>query len=457
MDGIAYLSPDLQRAFSAAVQAEKKPIQTIANNKAKVDARVNLTTDVLKKVDDVKSSLSGLDTVFGIRDLAVGSSDLNAVIGTADKKLAMPGTHSFEVLQLASSASAVSNGFPDKNETNFGTGFFSFTTAAGDTKEFFIDAENATLEGIATVLNGARLGLKASVVNDQTDPENPYRLVLVADGTGSLNSVEYPEFHFMDGEEEFYIEHERPAQNAIVHYEGIEIQAPSNEVPDLIPGVTVNLKGITEPGKPASLTISQDIPKTTEKVKGLVDKLNGVFSFIQQQNKMDEKTDTSTTLGGEYSLRVTEQRLRSTLTQGRLFEEGRAIRTMGDIGIQFTKEGTLKFDDKKFETALNANFDEVVSFLTGEEGKPGVFSALGRTLTTISGPGAVLTSFKQSETDKANRMGKDIEKKEKNADQKAEELKMKLSRMQTAITSMQRQSQSMASSSGTLEGQLLGQ
>lgn len=446
MDGIANLSPELQRAFAQAVTAERKPIQKIVENKTKVEDRLKLVNDVIGRVDAVKNLMTGLDSPFALRELAVGTSDANALTGTADKRLAAPGTHNIEVLRLASSASALSNGFPDKDETTFGSGFFSFTTASGETKEFFIEDDNATLTGVAERLNAARIGLKASVVNDQTDPENPYRLVLVADGTGALNDVQYPEFYFMDGASEFYIEQERPAQNSLIRYEGQEIQTPSNEVPDLIPGVTINLKGLTGDGRPAALTINQDIPKTTEKVKTLVEKLNGVFSFIQQQNKMDEKTDTTVTLGGESSLRVTESRLRNVLGQVR-FEEGTIIHSMGDVGVQFQKDGTLKFDEKKFEAAINANYREVVEFLAGTDERAGLFTTLSRTLSTIAGPqGSVLNGLRDVETDKQKRFQKDIESREKTADKKTEELKMKLSRMQTALNSLQRQSQAIASS-----------
>lgn len=458
-EGIQNLTPDLQRAFVSATQAERKPIQKLEESKGKVDARVKLTNDVIGKVDALKGMMPGLDTAFAIRELTVGTSDAGAMTGTADKKLASPGTHNIEILQLASSASAMSTGFPDKDKTTIGSGYFSFGMANGETKEFYVDEENATLDGLARIINGARLGIKASVVNDQTDPDYPYRLVLVGDGTGTPNGIEYPEFYFMDGQEEFEIEFERPAQNGIIRYEGQEIQVPANDIADMIPGVTVNLKGLTGEGRPASLTVTQDIPKTTEKVKGFVDKLNGVFSFIQQQNTMDEKTDSSVTLGGEYSLRVAEQRLRSALSQNRLFEEGASIRTLSDLGIEFQKTGTLKFDEKKFEAVINARYDEVVHFLTGDEERPGIITSVSKTLNTLTGaPTAVLTGFKQAETDKINRLQKDIEKREKIADKKTEDLKMKLARMQSSITAMQKQQQSLAAnglqSSGGIESLL---
>jgi len=459
MEGIQNLSPELQRAFTTVVQADRKPIQNLEKQKGNVEAKVTLLNDVIGKVEGVKSLMPNLNTPIAIRELAVGSTDEKALVGTADKQIAQPGNYSIEVLQLANSASALSNGFADKDSTQIGTGYLSFNLANGETREVFIDNDNATLDGIASIVNRSGLGIKASVVNDQTDPELPYRLVFTADSVGAANDVQFPEFYFVDGEEEFFIEKENPATNALIRYQGHDIETPSNTVTDLISGVTVNLRGLTDPGKPTTLSISQDLPKTTVKIKDLVDKLNGVFSFIQTQNKMDEKTDTTKTLGGEYSLRLAEQRLRGALTQNRLNDPTTTIRSLSDLGIQFNKQGTLTFDEKKFEATLGSKFDEVVNLLTGDGVTSGVIPALSRTLEGLSSSGGgVLSGQKTTETEKISRIQQDIDKKEKLSEQKQNDLKMKLARTQTAINNLQRQGNAFqgAQMQAGLPTQLLG-
>lgn len=459
MEGIANLSPDLQRAFVSAVNAERKPIENLNKQKGNLDAKLNLLNDVIGKVDGVRSLMPNLNSPIAIRELAFQSSDERVLTGTVDKNLAQPGKHEIEVLQLASSASAITNGFESRDST-VGVGYFSFTTASGEVKEVFIDDESATLDGVAKAINRSGMGIKAAVVNDQTDPEAPFRLVLTAEGTGTDKAVEFPDFYFAESEEDFYIESERPAQNGIIRYEGHELQIPSNDLNDIIPGVTVNLKGITDPGRPSTVTINQDIPRTTVKMKDLVDKVNQVFTFIQGQNKMDEKTDTTKTLGGDYSLRVSEQRLRNALSQNFLFSEGgRAIRTLADIGIEFQKTGTLSFDEKKFQAKLNANYDEVVELLVGDGLTVGIMPALDRALSSLSNSNdGVLSNQKKSETTKVERLNQEIDRREKNAERKADELKLKLSKAQTAISKMQQQGASIAQNAapGSLVTQLIG-
>jgi flagellar hook-associated protein 2 len=440
------------------MQAEKKAVQLPTEQKANLEAKSTLLKDIVAKVEGVKSLIPNLNSRFSIRELAFGSSDDRAISGTVDKSLAAPGTHNIEVLQMASNATALSNAFEDKDSTQVGAGYFSFQTASGEVKDIFIDEENSTLEGISRVINNAGIGIRASVVNDVSDPEAPYRLVISVEGTGTQNNVEFPDFYFANGDADFFIEREKPASNAVIRYEGQDIEVPNNEIKDLIAGVTLNVKGVTEPGRPTTLTISQDIPKTTAKVKEMVDKLNGVFTFIQNQNNLDEKSDTTKTLGGDYGIRVSEQRLRAALGQNFVFDPTRNIRSMSDLGVQFNKKGILTFDEKKLQSNLNAHYDEVVDFLAGNEIQEGIVNRLGRALDTLASPTeGVLTNQQKSEQSKIDRLQKEIERKEANSQRKLEDLKGKLARAQGAIASMQQQAAQFGNmSSGDMVSSLIG-
>jgi len=442
MEGINGLSPDFQMAYQKAVAADRKPIEAVQAKKEAVTAKLGLLNDVITKVDNVKKLLPEVSTGNKLLELAVNSSNERSITGVAEKGVAGVGSHNIEVLQLATPAAAFSNAFADRNETRIGTGYLSITMANGEDREVFIDNDNATLDGVVRIINGARIGMKASVISDRTDPENPFRLMITSEGSGSENSVEYPEFYFIDGDEDFFIENERPAVNAMVRYQGLEIESPTNELKDLIEGVTVNIRGLSD--GPVTLNIDQDTPKTSLKVKSLVENLNQVFTFIQQQNNLNEKSDTSKTLGGDYGIRNAEYRLRNALQSTLLNGDQRTIRVLGDIGIQFNKTGTLTLDNDKLEKALKDNFADVAQLLGGDGVSTGVATVLNRTLSTITGSqDALLTQQRKSMTEKTDRMDKDIEKKEKMVEKRAENLKSKLVRAQGAINQIQNQGASM--------------
>ncbi len=450
-DSISNLPPELQRIFAATIKAESKPIETANERKGIAEEKLKLVNTVLGKVEEVKKLLPNMNTPMAIRELNVNSTDDKIATGTADKNFADLGEHSLEVLQLASNSTALSNRFPDRDSTRIGSGYFTFRGADGETKEVYIDDENATLDGIARAINSSDVGMKASVVNDQSSGENPYRLILTAPGSGADKNVEYPEFYFVDGDSEFFIEEQRAATNAKIRYQGFELEAPTNELKDLIAGVTLNLKGLTQDGKPLNVSVEQDIPKTTVKMKDIVTALNGVLGFIQEQNKMNAQTPGSKTLGGDYGIRTAEQRLRSVIQQNFTgsFDGPSKIKILADMGIEFKKDGLLTFDEKKFGSALNANFEQAVKLLTGEPGRPGFMSQLGNALSSLTVPGTgVLTNQKATYMERVQRMDQDIQRKEKTLEKKADLLKDKLAKIQGSLSQVQSQQGAIGSLGG---------
>lgn len=434
------LSPEFARAYQVSVQAERKPIQALEQQKEKLQEKVNLLNDLVTKADGLRQILPGLGTPFAMREISFNSDDPKILTGSADKSIAEVGKHDLEISQLATGPSALTNRFPDPNETRIGTGYLTFTQKNGDTQEIFIDYDNSTLEGIAQSINQAKMGITASVVNDVSDPENSYRLLISSSQVGAQNDVTYPEFYFSGGEEDFYIAEKKDAGNAIIKYRGVQVESPTNEIKDLIPGAVINLKGITDPGKPITVTLEQDVPQTTVKVKDLVEKTNGILSFIQTQNSMDEKTDTSRTLGGDYALRLAEDRIRSALRENFLGEPGRNIQALSDIGIQMTRKGTLTFDEKKFTAALEKNFDDVVALISGDGTSYGVIPKLNRAIASLSTPGTgLLSSQKKNFDNQLQTIDKNIQRTEKIVEAKAKSLKESLSRAQAAVQTIQTQ------------------
>lgn len=448
------LSPEFAKAYQTTLQAERRPIDALEVQKEKIQSKVELLGDLVGRADSLRKILPGLGTPFAMREISLTSDDPKILTGSADKSIADLGKHDLEVLQLASGPSALSNRFPDPDETRIGTGYLTFTTRDGDSKEIFVDYDNSTLEGIAQSINKSKLGITASVVNDVSDPENSYRLLLSTSSVGAQNDVDYPEFYFTGGEEDFFVQEKKDAGNAIIKYRGVQIESSTNELKDLIPGAVLNLKGLTDAGKPVTVTLEQDVPQTVIKVKDLVDKTNAVLGFIQEQNKMDEKTDTSRTLGGDYALRLAEERIRGSLRENFIGQEGKSVQSMADLGIQITREGILSFDEKKFTSVLEKNFDDVVSLISGDGTTSGVIPKLNRALASLSAPGTgVLSSQKKNYDNQISTLNKNIERTEKIVAAKAEALRNSLSRAQAAVQALQGQSAQMA---GSLAGAIPG-
>jgi flagellar hook-associated protein 2 len=98
------------------------------------------------------------------------------------------GTYSLNITALAQNHQMASQGFSEAEAANMGTGTITIAVGTGSPKTITIESGSGTLEGIKNAINGAKAGVKASIVNDGSS-SNPYRLILTADKTGAKNKI----------------------------------------------------------------------------------------------------------------------------------------------------------------------------------------------------------------------------------------------------------------------------
>jgi len=456
-DPMARLSPELQQAFQAATQAERRPLDKIAENKAKLDEKAETLGKVIQHLDLAKGKLPGLHGPAAIREVSFTSANPGLVTGTADRATALPGEHSIEVLQLASGASSLSNTFPDRDSTSIGTGFISLTSPSGETHEIFVDPESSTLDGVTSVINSAGIGFNARVIADSSDPENPYRLLLTAPGAAAGLELEYPEMSFIDGDDDLYFDTTKAATNARVRFQGMEMELEGNRVSDLIPGVALELRGITDPGRPVLLQVDNDAPKMALKIKDVVGHLNEAFALIQEQSQRGENSSAKP-LQGDYGIRMAESRLRGAI-QGIGQMPGALARALPSIGIQFDRNGVLQLDEQKLTSALTKDFEGTVAALSGDGGRSGLVPRLAVALDGIlkSNTG-LLVRQRSMFGEQSRRETSRLEDRSKAAEKRLETLRQKLGRAEVAMDALKSQAgklQGLGSGEGGF-AQLLG-
>lgn len=430
------------------IEAEKIPIQQMENRKSKISDKKSLVQQLTTLVENMRGEILKNKNARSLRELAVNTGDTKNIAVTADKNIADPGKYQLEVVQLAQKSSAISNGVEDKDKTYVGVGYIRAVLPNGDEKEIYVDEQHATLSGIAKLINGdAELGIKANVVNDGKDSDEPFRLIVSMNETGDGNRVEFPYLYLVDGEVDLHFEQERPAQDAKVKLDGFEIEVPSNRANELIPGVTIDLKK-AQPGEEINIEITEDVQKVGGKINGLIDNINNVLKFIKEQNSLDEKTDTSRTLGGDSTLTSIESRIRSAVFTSVATDAG-AMR-MGDLGVTFQRDGLLKFDQAKFEAALSKNYKAVSQTLTGkytlEGGKSkGFIDILEESAQTmLTQPNGLLTTRKGGLQSQINQIDRQITNRQRTITQKEEILKAKFARLEETISKIKGQGAGLA-------------
>jgi flagellar hook-associated protein 2 len=430
------------------IEAEKIPIQQMETRKSKINDKKALVQQLTTLVEGMRAEILKNKNARSLRELAINTGDSKDIAVSADKNVADPGKYQLEVLQLAQKSSAFSNGVEDKEKTYVGVGYIKAVLPNGDKKEIYVDEKHANLAGIAKLINNdAELGMKATVVNDGKGEDEPWRLMISMSETGDVQRVEFPYLYLVDGEVDLYFEQERPAQDAKIKLDGFEIEVPSNKVTDVIPGLTIDLKK-AKPGEEITLEVTEDVQKIGGKISSMIDNINNVLKFIKEQNSLDEKTDTSRTLGGDSTLQTIESRVRSAVFSTIQTDAGPM--RVGDLGLTFQRDGLLKFDQAKFEAALSKDYKAVTQVLTGkyspEGGKTnGFIDILDETARVLlSPPNGVLPNRKGGLQSQIGQIDRQIANRQRIVQQKEEVLKAKFARLEETISKIKGQGAGLA-------------
>ncbi len=432
-------NPSLQKGLNKLVKAEQKKLDKFDEKKAVVDNKLKLVGDLKKKFSEIKDSLNPFRTVRDFRELKGVSSDPNVVnLGAIDKNLAVPGSYDIEVVKLANTNSVMSYGFPDKDESEVGIGYVTFTTPDGEDHDVYINSENNTLEGVAKTINDAGVGVKAYVVNDGTDADEPWRLVMSGEKTGWRNDMKWAEFHMLDGDLELDLERVREANSAIIKFNGNPLMADSNTIKDLLPGVVFDLKR-AKPGDIVKLEVKADVEKIGEKSKNMVEKLNAVLSFFQSQSQLgpDSRKDPTKALAGDTSLQAIHSRMRTTIQDAQSKMGSKEIRALRDVGIVFNRSGTLDFDAQKFQAKLESNFDEVAALVSGTSPLSGFAYEMANLADGVIRRGdGIMTVRETSLKSQVTRITEEKERKTAQAEERVEKIKGQFARAEAAVEQM---------------------
>lgn len=434
------------------IEAEKIPINQMEYRKAKIENKKALVDQLRGLLEASRGEILKSKGQRSLRELTVETGDSKDISVTADKNLAEPGKYQIEVMQLAQKSSAITNGVEDKDKTYVGVGYIKAILPNGDKKEIYVDEKNATLSGVAKLINGdTELGMRANVINDGKGGDEPWRLIVSLNDTGDNNRVEFPYLYLVDGETDIVFEKERPAQDAKIKLDGFEIEVPSNRVTDLIPGVVIDLNK-ANPGQEINVEIKEDVQKIGGKIGGLVSSLNNILRFIKEQNTLNEASDTSQTLGGDLTLTQIETRIRTAVFTNIPTDAGPM--RLGDLGVTFQRDGLLAFDQTKFEGALAKDYKSVSQALTGTYSKAngktdGFIDLLDNTVRgLLTPPSGLLVTRRAGLDSQINQIDRQISNRQRTISQKEEILKNKFARLEETMSKIRAQGSGLAGMAG---------
>lgn len=400
----------------------------------------------------ISSSLSTLKDNLGKLEEegfnGVSVSDNKTFKATAGKG-AIPNSYSIAVKQLAKAHQlAVEHDNRDKPIGN-SAAKVSITLKEGD-KPLELDLANdeTSLDQIAKKINAQNGDVIAEVVMIE---EGKHKLTLTSKKTGEAGEMKIE----VTGNDELKdtlrsATNETEPKNAIILLNGSdnEIVRSSNTLSDVITGVTLELREVSEstpgpnPGdapvfKEESLTITEDTSSVKTLIEEFVKNYNSYLSTVAGATKytapdrdsnsgeIAQPDPSNGALFSDGSLRRLTSQLKATVG-GSYSDVNDVIQSLGSIGISVTFDGkigdertgtlgTLTIDSKKLDAALKNNPKEVEALFLGKGDKEGIKDRMEGIFDTYLGDkdavtkedGVIETALK-SLREQDSRIGKQI-------------------------------------------------
>ena len=305
---------DLESLVQNLLAAESRPIQLLESRKANLDLRISSFGQVQSALSEFQTAVAALNTSDAFRGVTASSSD-DSIFDASAAQSAVTGANVVEVTQLAQNNKFATQSFTNGSET-IGTGQLSFTVGS---ESFTVDitSENNSLEQIRDAINAesSNSSVQASIINI----DEGSKLILTANESGIANQIV---FTVTDDDANntddaglsrlvFGIQEIDEALDATIVVDGFAVTRSSNEISDVIQGVTLNLTSLGT----ATVSVAENLGVAKTSIEAFVTSYNSLFSTLSAQREGP--------LSGENTLLNIESRVRN------LFSDCRIISSAG--------------------------------------------------------------------------------------------------------------------------------
>lgn len=371
-------SVDWSALITAAVNAKLTQATTISTtitaNEAKISAYETLQTDL----STLSSGLSSLATsivnslatnVFATRAATLSSTgDVSAssALSMSVSNGAATGDHTLTISQVATAQKVVGTSQSSQTDELGYSGTFSIGLEGGTTSDITIDS-TMSLQDIVDSINAqtSTTNVQASIVQVSS---GSYEMVLT--GTEDAADITYSSTSGDDILNELGVTDSTGAfadvlqtsQAAEFTLDGISMTRDTNDITDVLTGVTFNLLQATPDGATLDISIEADTSQIESAVETFVTNYNTFRDAViaQQATGSDGTADSSAVLFGDGTMRDIMDALQNALnsTVGGL--------TMADLGLSFNEKNELELDTSTLSEILSTNLSGVTTLLSAQ-------------------------------------------------------------------------------------------
>jgi len=424
---------DLTTLLNNLMTSEKIPLVSLQKKEAAEQTKITAYGSLSAALSAFRDAYAAVDE-SKFNTAKATSSD--ATVATVNGKIgASSGNLSLTVNNLATESKVASarvldwDGVNATADSTVGTGSLTFTfgkatktppgfEADAEKESFTIDigSDQNTLAGIRDAVNAKSSGVTAAIVNDGSGA----RLVFSSTKTGEQSNFKIDTAGPAGGGggpglAQFAYDPAQPGAsstspsqltfgvNASLTLDGMSISSPGNILTDTIDGLTITLlKGGVTAGVTASTTInvSQDNAGAKTAVTTLATAYNTLLaatkklalSVPQDAGSKDARTDGP--LSGDATIRSLMNQIKSAITAP-VAGATAPYTSLGAVGMEFLKDGTLKLNETRFDAAMAADRTAVTKLFTKEpsgEGSQGITASIAALVSPMVADGGQVKS-----------------------------------------------------------------
>lgn len=271
------------------------------------------------------------------------------------------GTYDLVVEQVAKAQKVASSTISGNTSALGYSGVFSIGTSDGSSADISVTS-TMTLTDLVSAINNqtSTTGVRATTLQVS---DGEYELLLTTTSTGqtiTTSSVSgddvLNQLGVTDASGDFANEIQA-AQQAKIKLDGVEITRDTNDISDVLDGVTFHLYGTTPTDTSVSVQVAPNLTTIETAINSFVTSYNALRDFVIAQSKTasDGTADSSTVLFGDSTLRSVAQQVENDLNTMI------SNYSLSDLGISFDSDNKLEVDTTTLESALNNNLTDVQS------------------------------------------------------------------------------------------------
>jgi len=253
-----------------------------------------------------------------------------------------------------------------------------FTSAGNDSQTFKINHEisldaGATITDVVASINAGSDLATASLVDRGSGAGSERYVISVEGSTGSDNVFSMSTTASAGIYAKFT--NSQDASDARLTVNGVSILRSSNTIDDVLDGITLNLFGLS--ASDGTVSIGRSTAEVETNIRDLVAAYNTMKSSFDQLADPDGTGDFGGVFAGDSSFRLIQNTVKS------IFLDPSSTATdnftyLSDIGISFTKTGSLEINDERLGAALDDNFDELVTLFSADTDNQSKFGQAAR-------------------------------------------------------------------------------